>query len=443
MSAETNGGAPEASSGEATGPMTFEKMVSGDTEVVEEKGSKVVEETEEVDGDSEDTDGGGSEDSEGDSSEGDEEDTSSTEEKKEDPEEPSKETEELEKLSTDAKDGVKVLHKGKAFKIPADAKITITKGDKQISFSLKEVGNNVLTKREIDQEFSRLDRDKKTFERERREITKVQIENAELEDKLSLIQEAASSGNVFDIAQATLGLFSNGDVAVSQKLFDQLVDLTEKVSGMTEEQLKAAINHSQLAFKNTKLERENKKATERLQGEENRRWLQSEISRHGIGWDEYVERYQALKELNRIRIQQGQPPRLRDDMTYQDVALETINWTLATRHYVKVVDAIKKVNPKESENNDLINVVSQLTDLSFSEKDIADIVRGVLGAPRKASSPKNSSMGVSSSNGKAPTKAPVKKEATPEKAPKGKEAKKDDDEDEGPLTFDKIKKRYS
>lgn len=444
--AETANGA-----GEPT-PMTFEKMINGDvTDASEDKKAGVDEgESEDTEGDSdsekEESDSNGDSNSEGDSDSEIEEATEGTDDSDEgDSEETdgkkTEDSKDLEKVAKETTGKALVLkHAGKEFNIPEDAKFTFHKGDKQVSLSLKEIGNNILTRNEIAQEFTKLDRDKKTFDRDKREVTKLKIQHEEMEDGISLIKEAAQSKNIFDIAQATLSLFSRGDTKVADELLAGVVDLAGRVHEMNEDQLKSAVLSSQLTFQNTKLKKDQERATVKTKQQEQKNWLFKEIESKGIPWDEYVERYHALKELDKRKVSQGQAPNITDEMTYEQVAQQGIKFALATRVYNKVVSAISKVNPKEKNNNDLIDAVALLTEPNYPEKDIIDIVRGVLGIPQKVSKPKDSSQGASL-NGNS--KEPVKKIATLKKAPAGKETKKDENKDEGPVTFDKLKSKYS
>lgn len=448
-----NGVAPGA--GEASAPMTFDRMVNGEAsveETVDEKDSSQADDAEDVSEESE-PDGSGevaTEEGDGGSNEG--SDDAEADPSEEEAESEDKEEGEEDKLAAKDLEEVTKAAKGKTvtaklgdkeYKIPADLKFSVTKNGKTIEFSPSEIGNNLLTSQEIDQQFTKLDREKKTFERDKRDVTKLQIEYSELEDSVGLIKEAAHRGNMFEVAQATLNVFSKGDADVSKQLFEQLVDLAEKVSAMSEDQLKASVNTAQLNFSNTKLKKEKEAAERKLSLESQRTWLHRQLSSKGIDLEEYRERYQALKELDKVRVEKGQKARLNENMTFEEIANETVAWTMATRVFNKVVGAISKVDPSQKNNSDLIEAVAQLTEPSSSEKDIIDIVREVLGPSQQkkiVSKAKDSSKEVSSKNG-IPAKGPVKKEATPQKAPKAKETKKD--EGDGPVTFSTLINRYS
>lgn len=444
------------SSAEESGPMTFDKMIS-DKAPTPEKGGEGDEEAE----DSTDDDAADDSDTESDDSSSDDsneeeegEKESAKDDSKEDDgegdEDEAKEEklegeEDLEGASKAAKGKTVALRLGKReFQIPHDAKFSFEKDGKTIEFSLKEAGNNLLTNREIDQKFSKLNTERRSLEREQREVTKIRIDHEELEDSIGILREAAQTRDIFSIAQATLSLFSRGNVDVAKTLFDQLISTTHNVAEMTEDQLKSFIANSQVGFENTKLKREKEKASRELQRRDQKEWLFNKIKQHGIDWDEYRERYAALKEVDKKRVERGQPTRLTDNLTYEQVAEETIKFTLATRIYTKVYKQIEKIAPSRVDDSNLINAVCELTDPSFSEKDIADIVREVTKdtAKPKVSKPKDSSKGVSKNPAK-PEKAPEKKEANPKPAPKGKETRKDAEEEEGPVTFDKIVEKYS
>ena len=439
-----NGTAPEASASEETGPMTFEKMVGG----ANEKVSQIEEPGDDTEADDSDDapDSDGEDSSDDTSSEessdegGEEEDTEEPSESEEDSEGADKPEEEpeLEKAAKLAKGKTVSLKQGdKEFQISETAKFTFEKDGETITMTLKEAQNNLLTKQKIDREFSALDREKKTVERDKREVLKKQIEYAETEDSLSLLKDAAHSGDIFAISQAALGLFSKGDSDVAQKLFDQLITLTTEVSTMTEDQLKAPVTNSQLKFKNTLLERENKRNTTQVERGKQQAWVHNLAKENNIPWDEYVERYGALKEVDKRRVEQGLRPYLHDKITYEEAAKEVVKYAKATREWNRVTNLVKKVDPKAISDTKLIEQVCHLTDSTFSEKDMLDIIRGALGksAPvKKVSKPNDSIKEVAK---KVESKTPTKKAAPPKKVPEGKETKKDE-EDEGPVTFSKI-----
>lgn len=443
---------------EESGPMTFDKMIS-DKAPAPEKGEEAdeseAEEESEVPSES-DTEEDADSDSDSEGGEADEDELEA-----DDPKEPKKAKSEeeddesedegdasLEEVSKAAKGKTIALKLGKKeYQVPHDAKFTFEKDGKTIEFSLKEAGNNLLTSREIDQRFSKLNTEKKALEREQREVTKIRIDHEELEDSIGILREAAQTRDIYSIAQATLSLFSRGNLDVADTLFKQLIATTENVSAMDENQLKTFIQNSQIGFENTKLKREAEKLRRESERRTQKEWLVNKLKSHGIDFDEYRERYAALKELNKDRVAKGIEPTLHDKLTYEQVAEETIRYTLATRVFTKVAGVVSKIAPKgpidDPDNLKIISAVCELTDLSFSEKDIEDIVRGALGvnAKPKVSKPKDSSREVSKAPAK-PEKAPVKKEASPKPAPKGKETRKDAEEEDGPLTFDKIIERH-
>lgn len=442
-----------ASEDSSPGPMTFDRMLLEKGDEPEKESKKVDPKSEpDADGDEE-----GDEPSDGETEESSEDgDDSSSEEEgesdsdadeggdekpeAEDAEEPG--AEDLEAASKEAKGKTLALKLGgKDYQIPDSAKFSFEKDGKQISFSLKEAGNNLLTQREIDQQFSKLDREKKTHERRERDVTRLAMAHEDLQDKIELIKEAAAKGNMFDIAQAVLNFFAEGDQEVSTKLLTQVQGLMGTVGEMDENQLKTAIQNSQLSFNNVRLERQNKKTEAKLERSRQFEWLQKEIKSRGIEWEEYQERWTAFKALEKTRVERGLAPRLNDRMGYEDVAREVISFTLATRVYNKVTSAIRKVAPDRESDNQVVEAIAMLTEPSTSEKDLLEIVRGVLDVPdkKKVSKPVDSSKDVPK-KAAAPKTEPAKKGATPEKAPTGKEPKKT--EGGAPVTYRDLIAKY-
>lgn len=386
--------------------------------------------------------------SDGDSSTGDDSDSKEGEDKGSSVSAKGKEgadTKDLEAATREAGTGkvISLSLGDKQFKVPATAKFSFEKGGKKIDFTLDQAANNLLTKKEMDQEFSRLDLQKKETERRERSIQKKEIEFAEIEDRTALIKEAATKGDLFDIAQAVLNLFSDGDKDVTDTLLSHVSDLAKTVSGLSQEELASQVKTSQLSFKNKILTRDKEKSDSEAKRAQSLTQIQSLVSEHGIPWDEYTKNYAALKNADKKRIEMGRPPRLSPSMTLEQAAREVLVYTNEVRLADKVVGVIQKVNPSKLEDKEFCEAVYSLTDPKFSEKDIEDIVRELLGAPRKkkVSNAETSSKEVAASSAKS--KDPKEKAATPKRAPEGKETKKDDDEEEGPTTFAKLKKRYS
>lgn len=442
------------------GPLTFEKMIAGKGEEIvqgERETNDSADDEKEQEAESGDADsneesgkasGDESEESSGDgdsdSADDDKGDEGKGKEVKADGKEGS-DKEDLEKLEKEAPEGkfVALSHGEKEYKIPEAAKFTFEKDGKKVTFSLSQVGNQLVTRQELDQQLSRLDVEKKAVERRERTIQQTSLKHAEIEDKLNLIREAAGSGDTFDILQAAVNMFTDGDAAVTQKLFEQLTGLVSQVGEMTEDELKNSIKTSQLAFKNRKLESDKAKTDKQLASTQQETWLKNFVAENGIKWDEYVQAYRTIKRIDENRIAAGKPPRMHDKLTYQEAAQEVVVRVFAERFFGRVEKLVAQVDPTSAQKNEVIASICELTDPKYSDKDILDIVRGVLGTPekKKVSKADTSSQGVS----KAPVKSkdPETKEATPKRAPVAKETKKDDDEDEGPVTFATLKKRYN
>jgi len=445
----------------ADGPMTFGKMMA-------EKGEEIVQDDTKADGgdnDEEEADSGDADSDEESSESADEEAGESADESgsgddssadddegaegkgKKDKADGEKgaDDKDLEEVAKKAVDGktLSLKHGDKEYKIPKDAKFTFEKDGKKVDFTLDQVGNQLITRREIDQQFTKLDADKKDIARRERTIQQTRLEHDDIQDKLSLIQEAATTGDLFDIVQAALNMFSDGDTDVTNKLFEQLLKTTNSVSAMTEDELKSTLTNSQLAFKNRTLVKDKAKADAQLERQAQKEWLSSELKSKGIPWEEYTESWTALKAIEANRQKNGQSPRFHDKMTYEEVAGEVVKYTLASRFFNRVANVVGKLDSTKVGDNKLIASVCELTDPSYSEKDIQDIVRGVLGISLKKKVSKATDSSKEVSTAPAKPKGPEAKEAPPKKAPVATETKKNDDEDEGPLTFGKLIKRYS
>lgn len=427
------------------GPMTFDKMASAPSSG-KEKEVEAVEETEEV----------GSEEAEG------QVDDSSDKEAQVDPEEEGDsegEGEDVEDSTKEekaraansstkkAKGPVKYELNGEIQELDPEAKFTFkSKDGKEFVLSAKQLGDNVMVRSEIDRRFSEVDKERKKvesqrvfLERDRKNVDALRARLEENEERIELIAEAIKTGSFYDVAQAALNVFSDSSTDVQATIYQQIKQFMDDLSTLDDNQIKAVITNSQLQFQNKKFSKELEKHKKRGELSQKKEWLSELIAKNDVDWPEYMERYQALKALDDNREKQGLPRRIKDSMSYEEIAQEVLSFTLNTRFYTKVVNLVHKVDKAAVEDNRLITEIMRLTDPDTSDKDMEDIIRGVLQVPAKKVSvaPKAAPKEVKA--GTAPIKkAPATTKATPGKVLEG---KRTEDDDEGPMTFGKIIQR--
>ncbi len=460
--------APAAAPAAAEGPMTFEKMISGKSSngaqnpIGDPKPDAPQDESEGDGGELEDLedDGQGDDDSDiaasgddegGPEDEGEGEKPGKAKSQEEDLSEGKDEeadTQDLESLKTSGKSVVAKVD-GKEVKIPLNAKVDFeTKDGKKITgITIKEALNNYTTAADISRQQNSLHNEKRSFQAEKREAQKIQLEHEEMEENLSLLREAAEGRNMFNMAQAVLNIFSKGDQTIAQELFAGISALTKQVGEWDEDTLKSKINQSQLEFKTKTLEKESKKKDSQLQSVKNKEWVADLIAEHGISWTEYHEGWQYLKEADGRRKAAGIPVIIKDTMEFKDIALETIKYVKASKTYTRAATSIHRVAPKSKfpklhervGENKLIQTVvkyaeDELTDPKFSDKDLDDVVRGVIKnlLPQKKKLATQPRKEAPSLNGNPPKtgKGPSSTEANP----KEKEKRREGDEPK-PMTF--------
>lgn len=453
--AATQNGAAPAASTPGEGPMTFDKMISGKVSSsakspigdpdktpppVEEEGGE--EEVLEYD------DGGSDESGETDSSddEGGEEGSSEGEtgdesgEEGEDSEEDGSEeaaVEELAKLDGPGKT-VEAKIGDKTVKVPLSMKVDFTTKDGTVhkGLSLKEVLNNYVTSSEVSKKLTQLDTEKKSFQSEKREAQRIQLEHEEMEESLSMLREAAEGRNMFDMAQAVLHFFAKGDGNHANELFAQVKALTEQVGEWDEATLKTKINQSQLDFKNKALSRENQKKDAQLAKTKQRTYIDGLISSEKISMDEYREGWGLIKKADERRKAAGQPTIINDSMNFEQIAQKTVEFVHANKIYNRVVKVVHRLAPKRIQDGKLIETIAGLTERDFSDKDVEDIVRGVLKIPAKKKIATQPQKEASSSTDTPPSNRG--KESTKKTEANPKEKEKRSDGVLAPMTFDRM-----
>lgn len=296
-----------------------------------------------------------------------------------------------------------------------EALFTVTDEEGEEILTAKQAQDRLLTRRRIDREFSKLDKDRKELQRTRSELEKVQRDYQLIDAHLKGIHEAALAGRVEDVNQRLALMSGDGAGKMLEKLVTGAKDYVSKLDTMTDEELSVYYQKVDLESERAKVKKEKDTMS---QTEAETKWtnytggLKQKLN---ISDEEMTSALQELMAEDQKK-ENGQRAVIGNANAY-DITNRCASRVLAVRKYDRIIDTIKEVAPGRESDVELLQVLVDIRAAEIPDDgDLKEVIQGLVSDSNtvQESKPADSE---DVSKKKAPEKALSSKEATLHAAP--------------------------
>lgn len=295
-----------------------------------------------------------------------------------------------------AKPKIKAYTAEGEIELPEDAKFKAKVGENEIEFTVKDSVNSYKTSKRIAQDFSELDKQRIAIRKDQEEIGKAKSELAYIDSNLRAIQAAARNGDLLGVSNLVLRMGGESNSTEMKALFKQAEELAQKIAAMSDEEKENFLAAENSKYETTELRNQNASLKAKLTNIDLENHVNKIRTENNISDKELDD---ALGSL--VAKSKRENSKLPND-AFQ-VADLCKRWVLASRQLDKLKSGVRKVSPEKENDMDLLNFLANGVEPSWTEDDVADIVRGYLGIDKSAKSSQDSSKEVGSNEASAST----------------------------------------
>ena len=273
-----------------------------------------------------------------------------------------------------------VFKNGQEF--PADTPIEVN----GVEVTLGDLERDYIGQSEVQRRFTEFDKYKKQWEQD--VVRRFEESEALTSSKLKKLNELAAKNDHLGVL-ATIAQFAGKDpVEFEQTMVSQALDLADKFTEMSEDEVKAhwaekRAEHASAALKR----REDKEAKTKSQAEQEAEIKQS-INAYGLSEQQFSEAYTALKQDPEVM-------EVLKSLSPQEATSRVCNFYRDSIKEQRVIQALDGIAPKHPEKEKLVDMLFRVADYDYSVEDIKEIAskylktgtNGAVETPTTASTP--------------------------------------------------------
>jgi len=299
---------------------------------------------------------------------------------------------------------VVLTHKGQQIELDETATLKVRVDGKVQEVSIGDLKKDFAGRQVYEVKFDELHKERQVVQAE-----KMSLQDEKTEWKFKLETVDTELNKIFELAKTdSLKAYIQLCNMAGLKTKDQIVKYVEqaqnvigRLSQMTDEQKAALLDRIDNEQERWKLDKEKEKVTKIQKTSEFQNNLKTMLKTAGVDISEYLGAFDILQKK----------PEVFNGLDEDGIAKKVLDFVFVDRAYNRVEAGIKLVNPKLLSQDGFVERVVQLTatQKDFTPKDIADVVRAMVGSSSKPA--KKDSSAVSK---KAKTGTPGKKNSSVE-----------------------------
>jgi hypothetical protein len=229
--------------------------------------------------------------------------------------------------------------------------------------------DDYIGQKEINRRFTEFDKGKKQWEQD--VVKRFEDSEALTTSKLKKLNELSAEGDHFGVLNLIAQFAGRDPVEFEQQMVTQALDLADKFTEMSEDEIKAHWAEKRADYARGELDRREKEESRKKEYSQQEAQIKQAINSYGLNESQFNEAYsllrtdeEAMKTLKSSSMEQATDIVCR---FYLDSAKEA-----------RVERAINEVAPKHPEREKLIDMLFRVADYDYSVEDIREIAEKYL-----------------------------------------------------------------
>ena len=256
------------------------------------------------------------------------------------------------------------------------------------SVPVEELINDYHGRKEITRRFTEFDKNKKAWEQE--VLSKFKEQALPQADAVRKISEAATKGDYLKALTSIADMSGKDPIEAEQAFVKQALDLADKFTEMTEDEVRTYWAERKMKHTQSKLETKEKQEKEKQTQAEIQAKVKETINKNGLSENQFAEALSFLKQdeniMNQLKSLTPEQAATRVCMFYHDSAKEA-----------RIEKAVNEAAPDYPNKDVLIDKLFRVADYDYSVEDIKEVVSQVLAmekgktaeTPSKEAAPKS------------------------------------------------------